>query len=155
MVSGIISILIGLTVGLWLTYAVGSNNVLMGLFDSWWHWVFGQPWGDVADLGIPEPLWQHIIAGIILMLIVSVLNFKFAWWPLEPAGVAAAFGSSGTGYLLPAGIAWLIKKLVLRIGGTKLNGNVAMPIAIGFLVGYWFLLFIGGLLGMIQFFLPK
>lgn len=76
-------------------------------------------------------------------------------WPLEPAGVAAAFGSSGTGYLLPAGIAWLIKKLVLRIGGTKLNDNVAMPIAIGFLVGYWFLLFIGGLLGMIQFFLPK
>jgi hypothetical protein len=154
-VSGIVSILIGFTAGLWLTYTVGSNNIPMGLFDSWWHWVFGQPWGDIAELGIPEPLWQHIIAGVILILIVSVLNFKFAWWPLEPAGVAASFGSSGTGYLLPAGIAWIIKNLVLRIGGTKLNDNVAMPLAIGFLVGYWFLLFIGGLLGMIQFFLPK
>jgi hypothetical protein len=65
-----------------------------------------------------------------------------------------ALGASGTGWLLPALVGWIAKTLVIRVGGTKLNDNVAVPIVIGFLVGYWLLLFLGGLIAMIQFFMP-
>jgi hypothetical protein len=152
--SGILSAIIGYPVGLWMSYTAGTNNTRMGLFDAWWHWVFGAPWSDVADLGISEPLLPYVAAGMILTIVLSVLNFRFVWWPLDPAGVAMALGASGTGWLLPALVGWIAKTLVIRVGGTKLNDNVAVPIVIGFLVGYWLLLFLGGLIAMIQFFMP-
>lgn len=159
LVSGIISALVGYPVALWFTYYYGINNFPMGCADCWWHWVFAQPWGKIDDLGISagpdRPLWPYILIGIALTAILSVLNFRFVWWPLDPAGVAAALGAAGTGWLLPALVAWIAKTLVLRMGGTKLNDTVAMPFCIGFLVGYWFLMFLGGIGGIIQFFMPK
>jgi len=155
LVSGIISALIGYPTAVWFGYAYGTNNTPMALFDAWWLWTFDQPWGDIATIGANEPLWPHIIAGIVLTLVLSVLNFRFLWWPLDPAGVALALGAAGTGWLIPGLLAWVVKTLVLRTGGTKLNDRVVTPIVVGLLVGYWFITFLGAFLGLIQFFLPK
>jgi hypothetical protein len=153
--AGIISAVVGYTVGLWFSYFAGTNNTRMGMFDAWWHWVFGAPWSRVEDQFIPEPLLPYIAAGFVLIILVSYLNFRFVWWPLDPTGVALAFGAAGTGWILPALIAWIIKTLVYRIGGAKLDENVVTPIVVGFLVGYWTMIFLGALGSMIQFFLPK
>jgi hypothetical protein len=153
--AGVISAVVGYTVGLWFSYFAGTNNTRMGMFDAWWHWVFGAPWSRVEDQFIPEPLLPYIAAGFVLIILVSYLNFRFVWWPLDPTGVALAFGAAGTGWILPALIAWIIKTLVYRIGGAKLDENVVTPIVVGFLVGYWTMIFLGALGSMIQFFLPK
>ncbi|MCC6049653.1 MAG: hypothetical protein LM580_03040, partial [Thermofilum sp.] len=153
--AGIISAIVGYTVGLWFSYFAGTNNTRMGMFDAWWHWVFGAPWSRVEEQFIPEPLLPYVAAGFVLIILISYLNFRFVWWPLDPTGVALAFGAAGTGWLLPALITWGIKTLVYRIGGAKLDENVVTPIVVGFLVGYWTMIFLGALGSMIQFFLPK
>ncbi|MEM2621106.1 MAG: DUF6785 family protein [Thermofilaceae archaeon] len=153
--SGIISAVVGYTVGLWFSYAAGTNNTRMGMFDAWWHWVFGAPWSKVEEQFIAEPLLPYIAAGFILILLISFLNFRFVWWPLDPVGVAMAFGASGTGWIIPAFVAWIVKRLIYRIGGAKLDESTVTPIVVGFLVGYWVMVFIGGIGSMIQFFLPK
>jgi len=153
--SGTISAVVGYLVGTWFSYFAGTNNTRMGMFDAWWHWVFGAPWSRVEEQFIPEPLLPYIAAGFILIILISFLNFRFVWWPLDPTGVALAFGAAGTGWMLPALIAWILKTLVYRIGGAKLDENVVTPIVIGFLVGYWTMIFLGALGSLIQFFLPK
>jgi len=154
-VSGILSALIGFPIAIWYSYTVGTNNWPMGQYDAWWHWVFDAPWGNInSGLGISEPILPHIIAGVILLVVLSVLNFRFIWWPLDPAGVVLTFGTMGTAWVLPAFAAWLVKKIVFRVGGIKLNDNVAMPIAVGIVLGYWFMMFIGAIIGTVQFFMP-
>ncbi|MEM1820397.1 MAG: DUF6785 family protein [Thermofilaceae archaeon] len=153
--AGVISAVIGYTVGLWFSYAVGTNNTRMGMFDAWWHWVFGAPWARVEEQFIPEPLLPYIAAGFILIALISYLNFRFVWWPLDPVGVALAFGAAGTGWLIPSFVAWLARRIVYRIGGAKLDENVAIPIVVGFIVGYWVMIFLGAVGSLIQFFLPR
>lgn len=154
LVSGILSCLIGYPIAVWFGYTFGTNNTPMTLFDAWWHWTFDQPWGGIDNMTSTEPLWPFIVAGIVLSLVLSVLNFRFLWWPLDPAGVALSLGAAGTGWLFPALVGWILKTLVLRVGGTKLNDNAAMPVAVGVLVGYWVMMFVGSILGMVQFFMP-
>jgi len=153
---GIVSAIIGYPVALWFSYAVGTNNTRMGMFDAWWHWVFGCPWSKVEEQFITEPLAQYLLAGFALIALVSFLNFRFVWWPLDPVGTVIALGGGfATGYILPAFIGWLVKRLVYRVGGTKLDENVGMPFAIGFVVGYLMCQIVGGIIVTVQYFLPK
>jgi len=153
---GVISAIIGFPVALWLSYTVGTNNTRMGMFDAWWHWVFGCPWSKVEDQFITEPLAPYLLAGLALIALVSYLNMRFVWWPIDPVGTVVALGGAfATGWILPAFVGWLIKRLVYRIGGVKLDESVGMPFAIGFIVGYWMCQIIGGIIVTIQFFLPK
>ncbi|MEM4875185.1 MAG: DUF6784 domain-containing protein, partial [Thermofilaceae archaeon] len=73
----------------------------------------------------------------------------------DPVGVALAFGAAGTGWLIPSFVAWLARRIVYRIGGAKLDENVAIPIVVGFIVGYWVMIFLGAVGSLIQFFLPR
>jgi hypothetical protein len=153
---GIVSAIIGYPVALWFSYTVGTNNTRMGMFDSWWHWVFGCPWSKVEEQFITEPLAPYLLAGFALIALVSFLNFRFVWWPIDPVGTVVALGGGfATGYILPAFIGWLVKRLVYRIGGAKLDENVGMPFAIGFIVGYLMCQVIGGIIVTVQYFLPK
>jgi len=153
---GILSAIIGYPVALWFSYTIGTNNTRMGMFDAWWHWVFGCPWSKVEEQFITEPLAPYLLAGFALIALVSFLNFRFVWWPIDPVGTVVALGGGfATGYILPAFIGWLVKRLVYRIGGTKLDENVGMPFAIGFIIGYLMCQVIGGVIVTVQFFLPK
>jgi len=156
LVSGILSALIGFPTAIWFSYTVGTNNWPMGQFDAWWHWVFDAPWGNInSGLGISEPIYPQILAGIVIVLVLGFLNFRFIWWPIDPAGVALGLGAAGTGWIIPAAVAWIAKTLVLRTGGTKLNDRTVLPLVIGFLVGYWVMIFLGALGGLVVFFMPK
>jgi hypothetical protein len=156
LVSGIISAVIGFPTAIWFSYTVGVNNWPMQQFDAWWHWTFDAPWGNInSGLGLTEPVYPYLLAGIVLVLVLGVLNLRFIWWPIDPAGVALGLGAAGTGWLLPALVAWIAKTLVLRTGGTKLNDRTVLPLIIGLLVGYWVMMFVGALGGLINFFIPK
>ncbi|MEM2591817.1 MAG: DUF6785 family protein [Thermofilaceae archaeon] len=156
LVTATISAVIGYTVGLWFSYAVGTNNTRMGMFDAWWHWVFGAPWARVEEQFITEPLPQYIVAGFILIALISYLNFRFVWWPLDPVGIVVGLGGGfATAYILPAFFGWLARRLVYRIGGAKMDEQVAIPFVVGFLVGYSVTQAIATLITTVQFYLPK
>jgi len=154
LVAGIISALVGFPTAVWFGYNYGTSNTKMGLFDAWWIWVHPSA-GTMENQPTAEPFWPYVIAGIVLILILSFVNFRFLWWPLDPAGVALALGAGPGGWMFPALIGWVIKTMVIRTGGTKLNDRIVTPIMVGILVGYWLLMFLGAFLGMIQFFMPK
>ncbi len=151
--TGIISAIIGFPTAVWFDYLVGTNNTPMGLYDAWWIWTHPNA-ATVENQPAADPLWPYLLAGIILSAILSFLNFRYVWWPLDPAGVAVGLGGGGTAWIFPALIAWIAKSIVMRVGGTRLNDRVVVPICVGLLVGYWFLMFLGAFLGLIKFFMP-
>ncbi len=151
-VAGLLSAMIGFPFALWWSYTIGSNNFPVHLWDNWWQWVMPN-FGAIEGQPSVEPALPWLFGGIAIMVVLSILNFRFIWWPLDPAGVALAINGAETLFLFPALVAWVVKKLVFRLGGTKLNDTIALPVSIGFIVGYWVMFMIGTLGGIIKFFL--
>ncbi len=154
LIAAIISAVIGFPVGLWFDYTFGTARTPMGMYDAWWIWAFPTV-GTLYGSPSPDPIIEYLIVGALITAVCGFLNMRFIWWPLEPAGVTLSVNLlGGSVWLLPAAAMWVVKVLVLRIGGTKLSDNYVVPLCLGFLVGYWFLMFISGLMGMARFFLP-
>ncbi|MEM2151251.1 MAG: DUF6785 family protein [Candidatus Bathyarchaeia archaeon] len=154
LVAGIISAVIGFPTAIWFDYTFGTSNTPMQMYDAWWIWVHASVPQLESGMPAAEPVWPYIIVGIILTMVLSFLNFRYVWWPLDPAGVALSINGGGSAWLFPSLFAWIVKSIVMRIGGTKLNDEVATPIAVGVLVGYWVLMFLGAVAGLIKFFIP-
>lgn len=70
-------------------------------------------------------------AGLLLLF----AHYRFPWWPLHPIGfgVAQAFGT--TFVIFSVFLSWLIKTILLRVGGVNLYRK-GQPFFIGMLVGY-------------------
>ena len=154
LVAGIISAVIGFPTAVWFDYTFGTTNTPMQMYDAWWIWTFSSVPQLSTGMPAAEPIWPWILAGILLSVVLSFMNFRYLWWPLDPAGGALSINGAGSAWLFPALVGWIVKTLVVRPGGTRLNDRVVMPAAIGVLVGYWVLMFLGAILGMIRFFMP-
>ena len=68
--------------------------------------------------------------------------------------MGTTFMSALWGYWGPFLIAWVLKVLTLRVGGSKTYENYGVPIAAGFVAGYMVAILIGGSLSVIRFFIP-
>jgi len=100
--------------------------------------------------------WPQMIAGILIAIALSYLHARFMWFPFEPIGMM--IGIDAWSMLLAlwqlAGIAWILKSLTIRIGGSKLYEEHGMLVAGGFLVGYALGVLVLGLVGIYRFFFP-
>jgi len=78
------------------------------------------------------------------------------WFPFEPIGFLLATD----GHALIEGIwnmcliAWVIKMLTLRVGGSKLYEQTGIPVCTGFVLGTVIVAFLGGLMLLLRFFVP-
>jgi hypothetical protein len=97
-----------------------------------------------------------VLLGVIIVGALSFLHARFLWFPFEPIGfiMGTTFMSALWGYWGPFLIAWVVKVLTLRIGGSKAYENYGIPIAAGFVAGYMVAILIGGTLSVIGFFVP-
>jgi len=101
--------------------------------------------------------WVHIFAaGILSVGVMTFLHARFVWFPFEPIGFLLAFSDASLffGMWMPALIAWVLKTLTLRIGGAKLYENIGVPLVAGFVIGFIVVVFMGGIMGMVRFFVP-
>ena len=81
-------------------------------------------------------LWLTLLGGG-LMWFLSFMHYRFLWWPLHPLGLPIC-GVALTRYLwFSFFIAWLIKGMVLRYGGSKLYLK-SQTIFLGFILGQFF-----------------
>ncbi len=101
--------------------------------------------------------WVSRIAGIGAMWLLTVVRFRFLWWPLHPLGLA--IGSvSWIGHLwFTIFLTWLIKAVILKYGGVR-RFRQGKPFFMGLILGQysiaaiWFIIdFITGQTGNVVF----
>ncbi|MEM2374108.1 MAG: DUF6785 family protein, partial [Thermoproteota archaeon] len=102
-----------------------------------------------------EPWVPHFVAGFIWVGLLSWLHARYVWFPFEPVGfilgIGAGFEWGAWTYAL---IAWVLKMITLRIGGSKLYEEVGAPVAGGYIAGHMLALIPGSILSKIRFFYP-
>jgi len=73
--------------------------------------------------------------GGTVVTALSVLCWRFPWWPLHPIGFVIANTQSTRRVALSVFIVWLVKTVVLRVGGIQ-GYRRARPFFIGLIAGY-------------------
>lgn len=141
---------------IWMFYAFGASRLpIYSWFNSDIVWRFVQP-GAHENWPAAQPWVVQAAAGVVLVGALSFLHARFVWFPLEPIG----FLMATTGHTLLEGVwttllvAWIAKTITLRIGGSKAYEAYGAPTASGMVVGTIIAIFIGGLLGIMKFFMP-
>ena len=80
------------------------------------------------------PRLEWAIAGVVVVISLSLLRARFVWWPLHPIGYAVS-SMDALGYVwFPIFLSWLVKSLILRYGGVKLYRQ-ALPFFFGLFIG--------------------
>lgn len=103
-----------------------------------------------------EPVAPYVLVGFVAVVVLDFLHARFIWFPLSAIGFVVGMSrlSIKWGYWGPFLIAWILKVITLRVGGSKLYERLGVPIAGGFIAGYMVALIIGGALGVFRFFVP-
>lgn len=96
------------------------------------------------------------LAGFIIAIVLMYLHSKFLWFPFEPVGMLLGISNwtMEQGIWLSVAIAWILKTLTLRIGGSRAYENYGVPTACGFMVGYSIGALTVGIIGIYRFFFP-
>jgi hypothetical protein len=69
--------------------------------------------------------------GMGITLLLGMLRNLFTWFPLQPIGYVLAPSYFMGGFWLCAFIAWLVRVIMLRFGGTHTIRNALMPFVVG------------------------
>ena len=76
-----------------------------------------------------------LAAGMAIVLGMIVARYLFSWWPISPIGFVVAAGGPARHAFFPVLLAWLLKTILIRVGGVRLYQEV-QPLMIGIMVGY-------------------
>jgi hypothetical protein len=101
-----------------------------------------------------EPWIPHFTVGFILVGLLSLLHARYVWFPFEPVGFILSIACFEWGFWSYAVIAWILKMMTLRVGGSRLYEEFGAPLAGGYIAGYMLTLIPGIILYRIRFFTP-
>ncbi|MEM2849522.1 MAG: DUF6784 domain-containing protein [Candidatus Bathyarchaeia archaeon] len=101
-----------------------------------------------------EPWIPHFTVGFIFVGLLSLLHVRYVWFPFEPVGFILSIACFEWGFWSFALIAWILKAITLRVGGSKLYEEYGAPIASGFIAGHMLALVPGTIISKIRFFYP-
>ena len=76
-----------------------------------------------------------LVAGMVVVLGMTAARYYFSWWPISPIGFVVAAGGPPRNAFFPVFLAWMLKTILIRIGGVRLYQS-AQPLMIGIMVGY-------------------
>jgi hypothetical protein len=76
----------------------------------------------------------HVAIGFVITAALSALRLYVAWWPLHPIGFLMMATHPMTRLWFSILIGWLVKSLILRLGGSSLYVQ-AKPFFLGLIVG--------------------
>jgi len=118
-----------------------------------WDWY----WGGDAGAYNERPnvfMMPHGWFGFLLAGLLMFLRSRYIWWPIEPTGLFLATGEwkspCAVGVFSPL-IAWIVKYIIIKVGGRKLYDEVALPAAFGLIAGGLIGITICGIIGIIRY----
>ena len=76
-----------------------------------------------------------LLVGIATVLTITIARSYFSWWPISPIGFVVAAGGPVRNAFFSVFLAWLLKTILIRIGGIRLYNKI-QPLIIGIMVGY-------------------
>jgi hypothetical protein len=88
--------------------------------------------------------------GILGTAFLIMMNQRFSWWPLHPVGFTVSLQWPTRASFFSILIAWLVKTIVLRVGGIGLY-NRSRTFFVGMLLGYAFGVLLGFVLDVFYF----
>lgn len=117
----------------WVAYTFGITRLRTPNwgpgFGNWAASFYDQPAGYLPD----ADKMQFFAWGFIVTILLMIARMRFVWFPIHPAGIIVGVGSD-----VKAGpafwVAWFLKYLTLKLGGTALYEKV-VPFAVGVGVG--------------------
>jgi len=124
----------------------------------------GNPWWNAGEncinytYSLPSNYDYAIYGaiGFIIVTVLSVLHTAYIWFPFEPIGyiIATNFGGFWNALWSVFLVAWIIKTIVLRVGGSKLYSEWVVPSVGGFAAGVALGTMLGTIAGIIRFYIP-
>jgi len=153
LVVGVLAPLVSQLGYIWGLYTFGGTKLPSSLWGTVWY--RADPTG-IANRPARGEWIPNFVAGILFAGLLSWLHAKYLWFPLDPIG----FLLITDGHALIEGLwttvtaAWILKLVVLRVGGSKVYEEVGVPVAVGFIAGTILVAFIGGLIMVVRFFVP-
>ena len=76
-----------------------------------------------------------LAAGMLMVTGMTLARYYFSWWPISPIGFVVAAGGPARHAFFPVFLSWLLKTILIRIGGVRLY-HAVQPLMIGIIVGY-------------------
>jgi len=140
-------------------YAIGLNNLGGGPYRLLSLWGLSL-WGECSDYNARIPVvgsWvEYAILGFVIVCVLSWLHYRFVWFPFEPIGFlnGTSYNSLISGLWTSYLVAWIFKTITLRVGGSRAYEEFGVPLASGITIGCLTVFIIGGIVGIIRFFVP-
>lgn len=150
------AMLLGLAGAFWalatLCYRYGAINLRPPNFIWLPNYVYDYTIARITSPTGPNLMgWLHTGIGALVMALLLLARRLFAWWPLHPVGfpISATFDWMAFNAL----VAWALKGLILRYGGTRMY-RVVRPFFLGLILGqftiyglFWVIDSITGMVG--------
>jgi len=143
---------------IWFYHTYGGISKLATVANAWAGglsteintWVTGTPAFNIG----PVERYGLLIGGALLSILMYMARMRFPWFFLNPSGLILLGAAPNLG-VFAAILALVLKYIILRVGGTKLFENSAIPFVVGFLVGYGVNAALVGALATFMIGLPK
>ena len=130
-----------------MSYAYGAINLnLLGVAGS-----HGWPYVGPTILSMPDANmrgWLFKGIGGLVEALLMWAQMRWYWWPLHPIGFTIAVGWLTSSIWFSALIAWMLKAIILHVGGGKLF-QALKPFFLGLILGE---VMVGGVWGVIYSF---
>jgi hypothetical protein len=119
--SMVVSLIVSVTVTIWLGHRHGAANLHQQYFQG-----FARFPAAIAANKLRNPtlfnvggwMWTGLGAGVMALL--TLLSYRFAWWPLSPLGYMVSPAWIMNALWFPFFLAWILKSLMLRFGSLAL-----------------------------------
>jgi hypothetical protein len=156
----VVAILIGFPFALWGIYNYGVTSrwlysridaSFMGDQGFWQNLRLAFYVGGAPVSWTFPPDWIQTGLGVALVGIFTLLRMQYIWFPLNPVGIPLAGLVLSPSYMFLWLIAYIIKYVTLKVGGTKLYEEKGVPIAIGIIITWATILFLSGIITLIRF----
>jgi hypothetical protein len=155
----ILAILIGFPFALWGMYNYGITSrwlysrvdaSFVGDMGFWQNLRLAFYTGGAPVSWTVPPDWIQTALGIALVGLFTFMRMRFMWFPLNPVGIPLAGFVLSPSYMFLWLIAFIIKYVTLKVGGTKLYEEKGVPIAIGIIITWATILLTQGMISLVR-----
>ncbi|MFW6162230.1 MAG: DUF6785 family protein [Planctomycetota bacterium] len=139
----VVALVVGLVASMTAVFLIGYNYGGMNL-GGWQFTAMNRATGawmiqhmrieESGHAGMSLPKMGFMGIGAAVMSVLMLCRYRFPWWPIHPAGLAVGLTHPTFHVWFSVFIAWLVKVLILKLGGIALYRKTR-PFFLGMILG--------------------